>query len=302
MNKLAKVSLPIAIAIALTACSGGGDSDDNDENTVSMRISTTNLEALGDDFEYEGWIMVDGTPVTTGTFDIVDGEAVPSSFDLDLTQANAATAFILSIEPAIDTDPDPAATKIIAGDLENGTTDAVTNHPIVFNSDFSEAAGTFIIATPTNGNMTPNQGIWFLDRTDTAVEGVAEASLTLPDLPAGWVYEGWIVDANGPISTGTFTDAGAADSDGAGPAAGQEGAPGYPGQDFVTPATVLTGLTTVISVEPSPDNSPAPFVMKPLIGADIGLAVLPPAEGTDDMILSNESAATLPSAEITIDL
>ena len=102
------------------------------------------------------------------------------------------------------------------------------------------------------------------------------AALTLPALPAGWVYEGWVVDANGPISTGRFTAADMADDDAGGPDAGPDGTPPFPGQDFIDPALSLVGLTAVISVEPEDDDSPAPFAIKPLIDAmveDVGAGV-----------------------------
>ena len=61
---------------------------------------------------------------------------------------------------------------------------------------------------------------------------------------------------------------------------GPEGTPGFPGQDFVDPAKDLTsGYAAVISVEPDPDNSPAPFVLKPLMDPnidDVGAMVLQP--------------------------
>ena len=54
---------------------------------------------------------------------------------------------------------------------------------------------------------------------------------------------------------------------------GSPGCPGYPGEDYVMWSaagvdfpTDLTGATIVISVEPSPDNSEAPFALKPLAG------------------------------------
>ena len=73
-----------------------------------------------------------------------------------------------------------------------------------------------------------------------------------------------------PVSTGTFTMTGAADN--GAPFSGSEQGPAYPGEDFVTNAptgltfpTDLTGNTIVVSIEPSPDNSVAPFQLKPLV-------------------------------------
>ena len=101
-------------------------------------------------------------------------------------------------------------------------------------------------------------------------------SLNVPKLPAGWAYEGWVVGPNGPISTGRFTDPAGADEDGGGPDAGPDGTPPFPGQDFINPALDVPGLTVVLSVEPDPDDSPAPFALKPLAGeaADAGPGAL----------------------------
>ena len=126
--------------------------------------------------------------------------------------------------------------------------------------DFTAATGSYILAAPTGADGTPyNYGIWFLDPSGPS------ASLDLPVLPEGWAYEGWVVGEDGPVSTGIFTNTAAADSDAGGPAAGPNPAPPFPGQDFITPPANLVGQTTVISVEPSPDNSPAPFTLKPLV-------------------------------------
>ena len=67
-----------------------------------------------------------------------------------------------------------------------------------------------------------------------------------------------------------------ADDDGAGPGAGPNGAPPFPGQDFIRPPMSLIGGAVVISVEPVPDNSPMPFFIKPLVDGsaeDVGPGV-----------------------------
>lgn len=103
---------------------------------------------------------------------------------------------------------------------------------------------------------------------------LAVAGLDLPALSDGWVYEGWAVINGTPISTGTFTDPAMADANAASsPYKGDLGnGPSYPGEDYLQNApdgfdfpTDLRGKTIVISVEPSPDNSTAPFTLKPLL-------------------------------------
>ena len=88
------------------------------------------------------------------------------------------------------------------------------------------------------------------------------------------------------------------DGDGAGSTKGPVGdGPPFPGQDFITPATVLNNGATVavISVEPEPDNAPAPFLIKPLVHDPIGAAVAP-----TEHTMVNNAAATLPAATIQI--
>jgi hypothetical protein len=138
------------------------------------------------------------------------------------------------------------------------------------------SSGAYILAAPSGGGSAPYaNGIWWLD--PSAGPG---PSLVLPELPTGWVYEGWVVGGAGPISTGRFTSASGEDSDGTGPDAGPNPGPPFPGQDFVDPAIDLTsGYVAVISVEPEPDNSSGPFTLKPLMDRvidDVGEGVLQP--------------------------
>lgn len=252
----------LAIGIFAMSCS----SDDDNNNGSSMADLTLNLqglETLGSDYVYEGWIIVNGQPVSTGTF---TSATFPQVFSVDAAQLDNATRFVLSIEPAVDPDPAPADTKVLVGDF-SGTTASV-NTAIV--GDFSNAAGAFFLRTPTdetgmdNGNN--ENGVWF------GSPGMPPTpNFVLPTLPAGWAYEGWVVGDAGPLSTGTFTAFDAVDS--AAPFSGPAGGPPVPGEDFFENAPAgetfpldVRGRTVVISVEPVPDDSPAPFAMKPLVG------------------------------------
>jgi len=257
-----KIYLLAFIALGLIAVSC--DSDDDAPTTADLTLNLSGLDELGSDFVYEGWIIVDGSPVSTGTFTSV---TFPQSFTVDIDDLAAATKFVLSIEPLVDPDPAPAATKILAGDF-SGNSASVNSNGIV--GDFSNSTGTYILATPTDTDMTNEEsGVWFLDNSS----GSPVAGLT--NLPAltGWKYEGWAVMNGTPISTGTFSSASVADDNAATSMfKGDAGnGPGYPGEDFLQNApsgltfpTDLKGATIVISVEPYPDNSPMPFTFKPL--------------------------------------
>jgi hypothetical protein len=96
------------------------------------------------------------------------------------------------------------------------------------------------------------------------------ASLNLPALSANWQYEGWAIIYGIPVSTGKFNVASGAD--GSSRHNGPLAAPAFPGEDFLHEApgelsfpANLQGHTIAISVEPNPDNSAAPYHIKPLI-------------------------------------
>lgn len=249
----------LAMGVFITSC------DNSDEpKTANLVLNLSGLEELGSDFNYEGWIIVNGAPVSTGTFSSV---TFPQAFQVDATQLGNATTFVLSIEPKIDTDPGPAATKILLGDF-SGNSASVNSNNIVAN--FTSATGKYILATPTDTDDTNEEsGVWFLDNSS----GSAVTGLNLPTLSAGWKYEGWVVFNGMPISTGTFTNPNTADDNAStSPFKGTAGnGPGFPGEDFLNNApsgltfpTDLKGKTIVISVEPNPDNSATPFALKPL--------------------------------------
>lgn len=258
-------SLAILGMFFLSSCS-------NDEDDVSVNSNVTldidGLSNLGANYKYEGWIIVDGAPVSTGVFSVNDaGELSQSTFSVKTTDLNSATKFVLSIEPANDSDPAPAATKLLAGDF-SGTTANVSSNNLL--GDFTSATGKYILATPTDMDKTNEaSGVWFLDNSS----GMPATGLTLPTLPSGWKYEGWVVLNGTPVSTGTFTDVAMADDNAIiSPYKGTSGnGPAFPGEDYVMGSaagvnfpTDLKGATVVISVEPYPDNSAAPFTLKPL--------------------------------------
>ncbi len=272
-------------------------SDDGGDAAVPMvsYSDSSSLPQLGADYVYEGWLIVDGSPVTAGRFTVDEnGDATPAWFDLDQADVDSATVYVLTIEPAVGDDPAPSSTHILAGAISGGTADLTTDHAAAIGTDFASAAGSYILTTPTTGDMTlQEQGIWWLTPGDPKT-----SSLVLPTLPDGWVYEGWVVGAAGPVSTGRFTDVAAADDDLAGPAKGDSGnGPAFPGQDLITPASVLNdgSFKAVITVEPDPDNSAMPFLIKPLVNDPIGTDVVPTLQ-----VMSNNAAATIPTASIVI--
>lgn len=287
-------ALALVAAAALSACGGS----DGVEPSVEPRLelSLSGLEDLGPAAVYEGWLIVNGAPVTTGRFTVnAAGQLSQSRFAVARDKADAATTFVLTIEPAVNDVPAPTDTHLLAGDFNVGKTSASLSiaHPAALGTNFSTATASFILTTPTSAATDDeDQGIWFLNM----VNGAPQPSVVAPTLPKGWVYEGWVVVNGKPISTGRFTKFNVADSDGGGPAAGPLGSPPFPGQDFVNPPTKLPGGMAVISVEPELDNNPAPFTLKPLVGP-IGAALAPMAQTLNNTV---GTGATLPRGSVTL--
>jgi hypothetical protein len=281
MKHLSLIAL-LGLSLAVVGCG-----DDEETSARTLTVTFQGLGELGSDYVYEGWLITSSGPISTGRFTATTGQTfTPTQADFD-----SATAYVLTIEPAKGDDPAPSKTHVVAGEFSNNKATLSIASPSALGSDFSTAAGGFILETPTTSDTADyKNGIWFLDPTGAA----PAASLTLPTLPAGWAYEGWVVVNGTPASTGRFTSASGADSDGAGPTAGSEAAPPFPGQDLISPAVDLVGAKTVISIEPDPDDSPAPFALKPLSATvtDAGAGAV--------QTLSNDAAATAITGTATL--
>ncbi len=266
----------------------------DDEATFNLNIS--GLEDLGANYKYEGWLIVDGSAITSGVFTVdANGQMSTNAFVVNEKDLNGASAFVLTIEPFPDSDPGASAVHILAGDFNGETASLTVDHGSALGNNFTTSTGGYILATPTDGmNNNENSGVWFLD--PGAGPG---AALNLPTLPTGWEYEGWAVINGTPVTTGKFTSLTGADN--AAPYSGTMAAPPFPGEDFLMNApsgltfpTDLSGGTIVISVEPSPDNSEAPFLLKPLVGQV-------PMGAADHTLyqMGNNAAATNPTGTAT---
>ncbi|MFY8165879.1 MAG: hypothetical protein ACOVJ8_04735 [Sediminibacterium sp.] len=278
----------LALSFFITSCS---DDDESNNSTSNLTLNIQKLENLGTNYRYEGWLMVNGNPISTGTFTVnASGVLSQTSFPVAKSTLSLAAKFVLTIEPYPDTNAAPSNTKILAGDFSSNAASLTIGAPEALGTNFTAATGKYVLATPSDGmNNNEKSGIWFLGALPPT------AGLSLPTLPTGWKYEGWVVINNTPVSTGTFTNAAAADAFSG--YSGTMGVPAFPGEDFVLNApmgltfpTDLSGGKAVISVEPFPDNSPMPFLLKPL-ATDI------PAMAMDHTIynMSNNAVTTNPT-------
>lgn len=258
-----------------------GDDDDATSKEANLNLSLTGLDDLtGSAYVYEGWLLIDGTPVSTGRF--TTAAAASATFDAEM--AAKATKYILTVEPAEGDVAEPSELKVMAGDISDGKASITLNVAPALGSgvDFSNASGYYLVAAPTTSGAAgfEKSGIWFLNNKG---EGDPIAGLNLPTLGEGFVYEGWVVVDGKPLSTGTFSNVTGADK--ASPYS--DGGPAFPGEDFFTNAPTgvdfpidVSKANVVISVEPANDLDPAPFFIKPLVRGTnasgmLGLNTLP---------------------------
>lgn len=274
-------TLPLAAMLLFSACSKEEDINtqslsvtESSEELLKMgkqklEVNLSGLEPLGNDFRYEGWIIVNGQPISTGTFKITsNGNMAPKAFVVDSDDLASATVFVLTIEPHPDSDPAPSDHKILAGDFSGSTASLSVSHMAALGDNFMSATGSYILATPTTATMADEKsGVWFINNTS----GSPMPGLSLPTLPTGWIYEGWGVINGIPVTTGKFLEENMADM--AAPYSGPLPGPPFPGEDFVMNApaglsfpTDLSGDKIVVTIEPNPDNHPMPFFLKPLAG------------------------------------
>ena len=291
-----KTKLLILIGIAFLIIGCDDESNSVESTTSSLGVNISGLEDLGSSALYEGWIMVDGSPKTTGTFSVdAAGKLSETSFEIDSDDLTSATAFILTIEPNPDPSPNPSDVHILAGDFSGSNASLSVGHNAALGDDFSSISGKYILATPTNGADTDEKsGIWFLDLSS----GSPAVGLDLPTLPAGWKYEGWTVINGVPVTSGTFTSVNTIDDSDS--FSSTQGGPPFPGEDYLVNApmgltfpTNLAGGTAVISIEPDPDNSPNPFTLKPLVK-------MIPADAADHVTYSmDKNLGSFPTGTVT---
>jgi hypothetical protein len=150
----------------------------------TLTLDIEGLEDLGSSYQYEGWVIANSSPVSTGTF-TVDGSGMLSQtvFNVNLNDLINASAFVLTIEPNPDPIPAPSDVHILGGNFMDYDAPLTMGHPAAIGDDFLNIEGNYILATPTNGmNTNELSGIWFLDNgSGTPMQGRARAG----DAP-GW--------------------------------------------------------------------------------------------------------------------
>ncbi len=265
MRKILLISTLILGFLAIS-CS----SDDDGPATAPITINVLNLEALQGSAQYQAWLRVSGSDVSLGTFQDAN---FPKTFNALAENLTGASEFFITIETSGNADT-PSSTRVATAIFSGSSNTAPINSSNDI-ADFTGINGSFVLRTFTNTtqNGDPN-GIWFT----TSLNGSTNITpgLNLPDLPSGWLYEGWVVvrDRNGTdvnISLGKFSSASQMDNSDI--FSGQTNGPSIPGEDFLSQAAGnlinvdvpvnLVGKRGFITLEPTTgDNSSEPFYIE----------------------------------------
>jgi hypothetical protein len=184
------------------------------------------------------------------------------------------------------------------GTERTATADLTLAYADAFKTNFSSATGRCTIVAPTSP-ADSNSGIWFVELGSSASAGLRN----LPALPRQWRYEGWVVDTRVPqsfSSTGRFTKADSADSDGAGPASGTGTPFNFPGQDFINvtprPNFLDQVYSFMVTIEPQPDNSSKPFFLTLL---KVNRLTVPPGNPRA-LTMQNVLASVAPTGRVVV--
>ena len=295
----------IALLIVSSACSDDDNLPTGSDATSIIELSFSGLKPLNTGLNYQAWVIeyysgyFYGHPLEifnvneNGQMVDVSGDSLlAGEFEVNIAAENIY-GFVISIEPLDVMATTPSYSIILGGAVSEGQAVLTVEDELGIGVSFEGAAGKYILATPTdNINTNENSGIWFLDLTS----GISLNGFNLPELPAGWEYEGWVIRDGTYISTGKFSQFTTADESAnySGPVAG----PPFPGEDFLQNAPEglsfplgLAGASVMITIEPwneYDDNEEEPFVK--ILVADI------PPDAVDhityDMSASNESFPT----------
>jgi hypothetical protein len=256
-----------------------------EQQITQVDLDITGLHNLGDSCWYEGWLVwgdEDEFKQTVGVFRVDDqGNLSPASLSTNLGYLQQSQNFLITIEEddvpgyqikiivegdstVIDSIEGPSSYQIMGAVFQGNVGELSVGHSNFRDFDFNTATGVYILDTPTDTSMTnPESGIWFVDEDSL---GQIIRGLNMPAVVGGWTYEG-LVDISGtPVSTGTFTNPGAADNSDI--YSDSTGVPySFPGEDFFYnppnglsfPVNLSNAGILVELIPPHPDNCNSPF-------------------------------------------
>ncbi len=222
-----------------------------------VSVSDMNLRNISP-ASYEMWVINETSVSSLGKFSVDDSGLMHTAHSggIDNTfhtegDFNDASGFFVSVEAVGDYDFIPSGTTILNGSVNSSYFPVDIKVNFGFPVNLTNASGEYILATPTNSpNVNSTSGIWFYDPSGP------KASLTLPALPDGWTYAGWVyVDAptldksakkEMPITIGRFETATGFDN--MTTYSWVQPPPQYPGEDFLQDSSTANGQVQLMNL------------------------------------------------------
>lgn len=296
-NMMKRNLMPVlALMVLFAAGCDSGDVIEQEVAKVQIRLELENLQPLQDGYTYQAWAKIGFQTLPSERFNVVEngsfvnssGQFIQNAFIFAEDISDASEVFI-TIEDKRDSDETPSGTIVMAGDVTASTAILSANHPLALDASFEGQSGSFMLLNWVSGaSVDETSGLWFIDGSRTA----PSAGLSLPSLPDGWTYEGWIESGGTFVSTGTFRDNSGHDLE---RLYSSSDTPPFPGEDFLenAPEGVTfpldpSGGTVRVSVEPFPDDTVLPYGIFVLSGA----VPATPTAGTSYPLAADVSAPT----------
>jgi hypothetical protein len=197
MKKFSALVIMLLTVIFYSCGESGTTAPQNSASLTLTRLEPIDKNILG---TYELWGSVETS------FDHGENEyrsmgrfAVNSSGAIRIGNINDVSDIIITIQPPGYSDTIPSNIKILGGAKQQSGSSLVFDLSMSYSdilpasSQFSAAAGSYILASPTTGTASSDyrRGIWFTKDT----LGIT-AGLSLPNLPdtTEWTYQAWVVD------------------------------------------------------------------------------------------------------------
>lgn len=302
----------VGLSLFLSGCDTGNEVT-TPEGSSTVTLSVDGLEPIGGGLNYQAW-LVHGSGGNTFGFPLVvfnmngNGQMVDPVADTVLTgpyhadvDAADAQGLAISLELSDVLLEVSSFSFVLSGEFIQGTADMSADDFFALNRDFSNAAGKFTLATPTD-DVPDNElhGLWFMDPTTNPTE----AGLDLPQVPNGWIYEGWADVGGHAISTGRFVSGLEADSTDFYSSGVSNDRPVFPGEDFLFNAPQgfdfpldLSEASVFVTIEPWHDYDvypEEPFFLRILEGQ------VPANPATLTLYQMTSLASQLPTGTATI--
>jgi hypothetical protein len=286
----------LSLALLFIAGCDSGDVIELEAAKVQVRLDLDNLMPLQDGFTYQAFARVGAQTFATDKFNTTENgsfvNAAGQFIQNELTfpaDVSGASLIYVTIEEKRDNSEEPSVSVVFAGDVVESVATLSQGHPEALGTSLEGQSGSFMLMSYVAGAQSDDvSGLWFVEGSKNS----PTAGLSLPLLPQGWRYEGWIEAGGTLISTGAFREGNGADS--ARPYSNSD-TPLFPGEDFqenapdgVSFPLNPAGGKVYVTVEPFPDDTVDPYGFFVLSGS---IPSIPVAESAYPL-MSNLTAPT----------